>query len=154
YFDFEVIDAKDPAHMKHLVEGVAHTIPNDKRKPGCINLALDGDVLYTTHRGNIDNPAFLTGWDLSRSDPDNPAAIKPVQLPVVQEPGVSYEGIDVANGLMYVGLHGNGLGVYRRTPDSRITRVGAATGLNDAWGVVARGTTLFVADGLAGLAIL
>src|SRR5947207_794627 len=90
YFEFQVIDARDPAHMRYLAEGLSHTIPNDQRKPGCVNLAYDGNIVYTTHRGNIDNPAFLSGWDLSRTDPENPEAVAPVQLPVVQEPDVSY----------------------------------------------------------------
>jgi hypothetical protein len=137
-----------------LAEGLTHTIPNDKRKPGCINLGWDGDIVYTTHRGNIDNPAFLTGWDISKTDPGNPTVRAPAQLPVLQEPGVSYEGIDVLNGNIYVGQHGNGLGVYRRGADNRIKRIGTATELMDAWGVSAQGTTVFVADGAGGLAIV
>lgn len=153
-YTFAVIDAKDPARMRYLAEGLTHTVPNDRRRPGCINLAWDGDIVYTTHRGNIDNPAFLTAWDISKIDDANPQRLAPVQLPALQEPGVTYEGLDVAAGFIYVGLRANGLGIYRRTPENRIERVGTATGLTDAVGVAVHGTTAFVADGMGGLAIV
>ena len=151
-YTFGVIDARDPAEMEYLAQGLRHAIPGDDRKPGCIHLAWDGDTVYTTHRGNIDNPAFLTGWDL-RPDPDDPQKIDPVQLPVLQEPGVSYEGVEVANGRIYVALHQGGLGIYERSA-AGFQRVGALSGLSNAWGVRIRGATAFVADSLAGLAIV
>jgi hypothetical protein len=152
-YTFGVIDARDPAKMVYLAQNLRHTIPGDTRRPGCIHLAWDGDIVYTVHRGNIDNPAFLSGWDL-RSDRANPQRVNPVQLPVLQEPGVSYEGIDTANGLVYVALRQNGLGIYRRDTAGRLVRIGTATGLSNAWGVRVRGTTAFVTDGLEGLAIV
>lgn len=153
-YTFGVVDATNPASMRYLAENLKHTIPSDTRKPGCIHLAWDGNIVYTTHRGNIDNPAFLTAWDL-RPSPTNPNSLSPVQLPVLQEPGVSYEGVDVANSNIYVGLHEKGLGVYRRdTTTSNFTRIGTATGFVNAWGVQARDNTVFVADGLGGLVIV
>jgi len=166
YF-FGVIDAKDPANMKYLAEGLRHKVPGDYpaarlaagsettpwQRPGCHHLAWDGDIVYTTHRRLVDKPTFLAAWDISKTDPADPGKLAPVQFPVLQEPGISYEGIDVANGNIYVGLHGNGLGVYRRN-GRRIRRIGTATGLTDAWGVRARDNTVFVADGLGGLAIV
>jgi hypothetical protein len=71
---------------------------------------------------------------------------------VLQEPGVSCEGIDVANGNIFVGLHQNGLGVYRRDAASgTVARIGTATELTNAWGVFARDNTVFVTDALGGL---
>jgi hypothetical protein len=75
-------------------------------------------------------------------------------LPALQESGVTYEGLDAAGGFVYVGLRANGLGIYRRSVDNRIERVGTATGLTDAVGVAVQGTTAFVADGMGGLAIV
>jgi hypothetical protein len=152
-YNFGVIDASHPERMAYLAEGLRHTIPGDTRRPGCIHLAWDGDVVYTVHRGNIDNPAFLSGWEL-RPDPADPAKLAPVQLPVLQEPGVSYEGIDTANGYIYVALRQNGLGVYERDGNGGFRRVGTASGLGNAWGVRVRGATAFVSDGLAGLALV
>jgi hypothetical protein len=146
-YTFGVVDAREPGAMRYLAEGLRHEIPDDRRRPGCIHLAADGDDVYTTHRGNIRNPSFLSGWNISD-------ARNPVQLPVLQEQGVSYEGIDVANGYLFVGLHGRGLGVYRRTGVGGFERVGTATGLHNAWGVSARSDTVFVADGGGGLAIV
>jgi hypothetical protein len=151
-YTFGVVDARDPAKMRYLAQELRHDIPGDRRRPGCIHLAWDGDAVYTTHRGNIDNPAFLSGWNL-RSDPANPDNIDPIQLPVLQEPGVSYEGIDVANGLLYVAIRQQGLGIYRVTP-SGFARIGRSHGLSNAWGVRVRGTIAFVTDGLDGLAIV
>jgi hypothetical protein len=151
-YTFGVIDARDPARMTYLAEDLRHTIPGDSRRPGCIHLAWDGDIVYTAHRGNIDNPAFLSGWRL-RPNPKNPERLDPVQLPVLQEPGVSYEGLDVANGLIYAALRQNGLGIYRRDDRRGFVRIGTASGLSNAWGVRVRGNTAFVTDGLAGLAI-
>lgn len=151
-YDFGVIDASDPARMEYLAQRLRHTIPGDDRRPGCIHLAADGDVVYTGHRGNIDNPAFLSGWELA-PDPEDPTRLDPVQLPVLQEPGVSYEGIDAANGYIYVALRQNGLGVYELGDDG-FRRVGTAGGLTNAWGVRVRGNTAYVSDGLDGLAVV
>jgi peroxiredoxin len=144
-YTFGVVDVRDAANMRYLSQNLRHAIPGDSRAPGCVHLAWDGDIVYTTHRGNIRNPAFLTAWDIT-----NRAA--PVQLPVLQEPGVSYEGVDVANGNIFVGLHEKGLGVYRRGAGNSISRIGAAQGFSNAWGIAARGDTVFVADGVGGLA--
>ena len=140
--------------MVYLAENLRHTIPGDTRRPGCIHLAWEGDVVYTVHRGNIDNPAFLSGWEL-RVDPANPQKLSPVQLPVSQEPGISYEGLEPANGHIYVALRDEGARDLQARrgegirPDRDLVRI-----CNNAWGVRVRGTTAFVSDGLAGLAIL
>jgi hypothetical protein len=75
-YNFGVIDARDPERMVYLAQSLRHTIPGDSRRPGCIHLAWDGDIVYTVHRGNIDNPAFLSGWDL-RPDPADPQKSTP-----------------------------------------------------------------------------
>ncbi len=150
-YTFAVVDATDAQAMSYLSQGLTHVIPGDERAPGCLHLAWDDtdyNIVYTTHRGNIRNPAFLGGWDIT--DPE-----VPVQIPVLQEPGVSYEGVDVADGNVFVGLKQDGLGVYQRGPDNSLSRVGTATGMQSAWGVVARpGGTVFVADSLGGLVIV
>jgi len=147
-YTFGVVDTTDPQAMEYLAQGLTHTIPGDERQPGCIHLAWDDtvtNIVYTTHRGNIRNPAFLGGWDIT--DPE-----APVQIPVLQEPGISYEGIDVANGNVFVGLKQDGLGVYQRDEANNLTRVGTAIGFQSAWGVFARPDgAVFVADSLGGL---
>ena len=146
-YTFGVVDATNARDMKYLAQDLTHTVPGATRAPGCIHLAWDGDIVYTTHRGNIRNPTFLSGWDIT-----DPTA--PVQLPVLQEPDISYEGIDVANGNIFVGLHENGLGVYSRDANGDFVRVGTATGFTNAWGVSARDNTVFVTDGAGGLVIV
>ncbi|KYF63158.1 redoxin domain-containing protein [Sorangium cellulosum] len=143
-YTFNVIDARDPADMEVLAGGLKHAIPDDSRAPGCKHLAWDDNLVFTTHLGNIRNPAFLSGWDIS--DPE-----APVQLDVLQEQGISYEGIDVANHNIFVGLHGDGLGVYNHDSATGFTRVGSLGGFTNAWGIAARDNHVFVADGVDGL---
>lgn len=148
-YTFAVLDVKDPANVSYLAQNLKHTIPDDKRTPGCIHLAWDGDIVYTTHRGNISNPTFLSGWDISQKDPEdnNGVRLKPVQLPVLQEPGVSYEGVDVANGNIYVALREDGLGVYRRDPATNvIARVGSLDGIGNTWGLRVKDDRVYLTD--------
>lgn len=150
-YTFGVVDTRNPEKMKYLAQALKHVIPGDVRQPGCIHLAWDGtsNRVYTTHRGNISNPAFISGWDITTMT----STVPPTQLPVLQEPGVSYEGIDVSNGNIFVGLKQGGLGVYQRDVDNNFVRVGTGTGFINAWGVFARPSdnTIFVADGVGGL---
>ncbi|HKY39936.1 MAG TPA: redoxin family protein [Polyangiaceae bacterium] len=143
-YTFGVVDTTDPVRMDYLSQNLKHTIPDDERTPGCIHLGWEGDLVFTTHRGNIRNPAYLSGWDLT--DPE-----VPVQLPVLQEPGISYEGVDAADGYIYAALHENGLGIYSLDAQNQFVRVGTGTEFENAWGVVVRDQTVFVADGVGGL---
>lgn len=144
-YTFGVLDASDPANVSYLAQNIKHKVPNDERSPGCIHLAWDGDIVYTTHRGNISNPAFLSGWDISKTDPKDPKKMVPEQIPVLQEPGVSYEGVDVADGVIYVALAKDGLGVYKRDPATNvISRIGELGGIGSTWGLRVDGTTAFL----------
>jgi len=146
-YTFGVVDAENPAGMSYLAEQLKHTIPNDERTPGCIHLAYDGDIVYTTHRGNLRNPAFLSGWDISQTDPKDPEKMKPAQIPVLQEPDVRYEGLDVANGHIYVAISDDGLGVYHRDPATNvITRTGSLGDIGSTWDVRVRGNTAYLTD--------
>jgi LVIVD repeat-containing protein/HYDIN/CFA65/VesB family protein len=144
-YTFGVIDARDPSNMRYLAENLKHNIPGDRRTPGCIHVAWDGDVIYTTHRGNLSNPTFITAWDISTREPRNPRQMKPTQLPVLQESGESYEGIDVEDSIVYVALKDHGLGAYRRNAKTGVLlRVGTVGGLGSTWGVRVDNHTAFV----------
>jgi hypothetical protein len=144
-----MIDASDPQGMDYDVQGLQHVTPSGSpRDPGCLHLAWDEDdlnIIYTTHRGNIDFAEFLSGWDLT--DPD-----APVQLPALQEPGIRYGGVDVENGLIYVALQEGGLGIYDYDAVNGFTHISTATGLENAWSVQVIGDIAYVADGTGGLA--
>ncbi|WP_106090929.1 Ig-like domain-containing protein [Enhygromyxa salina] len=148
-YTFGMIDASDPQDMSYEVQGLKHVTPSgSNRDPGCLHLAWDEDdldLVYTSHRGNIDFAVFLSGWDLT--DPD-----APVQLPALQEPGVAYGGIDVENGLIYVALQTGGLGIYDYDAGTGWTNISTASGLNNAWNVQVIGDIAYVADGTGGLA--
>jgi peroxiredoxin len=153
-YTFGVIDATNPANMRYLAENLKHKMPEDPRTPGCVHLAWDGDIVYTTHRGNLSNPTYLSGWDISAKDPAT-MQMKPVQLPVLQEPGESYEGVDVDNGVVFVALRDNGLGVYRRDPATNVlSRVGSLGGLGSTWGVRVAAGKAFLTDIEGGLSIV
>ncbi|MBT9556777.1 MAG: DUF1573 domain-containing protein [Myxococcales bacterium] len=174
-YTFGVMDASAPSGLKYLAENIKHTIPSESvacstnedcpgnkcdtaagkctaRTPGCIHLAWDGDIVYTTHRGNLSNPTFISGWDISKGDmdpldPTKLKTMKPQQIPVLQEPGESYEGIDVEGGYVYVALRQNGLGVYQRDPATNVlTRVGSLSGLGNTWGLRVLNQVVTVAD--------
>jgi hypothetical protein len=148
-YGFGVIDAENPQDMEYLVQDLQHvTASGSPRDPGCLHLAWDEDnldLVYTTHRGNIDFAVFLSGWDLT--DPD-----APVQLPALQEPGMRYGGLDVENGLIYVALQESGLGIYDYDAGTGFTNLAIATGLENAWNVQVIGDIAYVADGTGGLA--
>jgi hypothetical protein len=74
-YTFGVIDARSPAQMAYLAENLRHTIPGDARRPGCIHHARDGAVVYTVHRGNIDNPAFAVEPRQLRVQPGQTATL-------------------------------------------------------------------------------
>ena len=67
---------------------------------------------------------------------------------VLQEPGVSYEGIDTVNGLIYAALRRDGLGIYRRSPTGFI--VSEPSSASNAWRHAFAATPAFVTDGLGG----
>jgi hypothetical protein len=156
-YTFGVIDASNPQDMSYLIQGLKHETPSGSpRDPGCLHFMWDDDdpdLVFTSHRGNIDFATFLSGWDLGTTEVDGDVEFAPVQLPALQEPGESYGGVDVENGLVYVALHENGLGIYDYDATTGFTRVAAATGFQNAWTVTVRGTTAFVADGAGGLVV-
>lgn len=155
-YGFGVIDASNPQDMEYIVEDLQHQTPSGSpRDPGCLHLAWDDEdpeLVFTSHRGNIDFAPFLSGWTL-RPSPEDEDEIRPNQIAALQEPGESYGGLDVENGLVYVALQENGLGIYEYVNTVQgVTRIGGGGGFENAWSVAVRGTTAYVADGAGGLA--
>lgn len=158
-YDFAVVDVSNPGNMSYLLQGLKMTWPEGQgfrerypttgtRTGGCINLAVDGEYVFTTHRGNIDDPTYLGGWHITGMG----SSLTATQIPPLQEPGTSYEGIDTANGHIYVGLGVGGFAVYNFDPAGGIfTRVGALGGLHHVLGLRVAGNTVFAADGLGGV---
>lgn len=156
-YDFAVVNTTNAGNMRYLLEKTKVVWPDGQgfrarypatgtRTGGCINLAVDGDHVYTTHRGNIDDPAYLGGWKLSTT------GTSATQLPLVAEPGTSYEGIDVGNGHIYVGLGVDGFAVYDHDKTSNVwTRRGTLGGLNHVLGLRVVDNIVYAADGLGGL---
>jgi hypothetical protein len=161
-YDIAILDASNPQNMDWMAEGIrAETPSGSPRDPGCHRLDwsdADPDIFFTTHRKNIDFATYLSAWDMNTTcDPEDPedCELEVTQiLPALQEPGVSYEGLDYRDGLIYVALHTDGLAVYD-FDGATFARIGEVTdGLDNAWDVVVHdsGSFAVVADGLAGVA--
>jgi len=160
-YDFAVVNVADPGNLKYIAQALKVVWPDGEgfrdrypltgtRTGGCINLAVDGEWVFTTHRGNIDDPAYLGGWRLAPGS--SPGSVVPSQIPLFHEADTSYEGIDVGNGHIYVGLGVDGFAVYDFDTDTRtFTRRGSLGGLNHILGLRVVGNTVYAADGLGGL---
>jgi hypothetical protein len=116
--------------------------------PGCKHLTWDdANHVFTTHPGDVrDGTSFVAAWDIA--DPE-----VPVQVGLHQEPGVTFQNLGFTNGHVFVAMRDQGLGAYLYTaPTSStsttgtFTRVGTLGGFTNAWGVEARGNTVFVTD--------
>lgn len=164
-YDFAVVNVANPGNLRYIVQGLKVRWPDGQgfrtrypmtgtRTGGCINLAVDGEYVYTTHRGNIDDPTYLGGWRLAPAG----NGVTPTQLPLLAEANTSYEGVDYANGLLYVGLGVDGFAIYEhdRTTTSTLAsdvfvRRGSLGGLNHVLGLRVVGNIAYAADGLGGL---
>ena len=160
-YDFAVVSVADPGNMRYLAQLLKVVWPDGEgyrtrypttgtRTGGCINLAVDGEWVFTTHRGNIDDPAYLGGWRLAPGG--SPGSVVPSQIPLFHEANTSYEGIDVGNGHIYVGLGVDGFAIYDFDTETRtFTRRGSLGGMNHILGLRVVGTTVYAADGLGGI---
>ena len=151
-----VLDATEPQDPDWLVQGVTAVTPSDSdRDPGCHRLDWSDDdpnIWFTTHRKNASFATYLSAWDL-QMDPKDPASVDMVQIePALQEEGVSYEGIDYANGHLFGAIHEGGIAVWD-FDGATFTRIGENTEFDNAWDIVVHesGSFAVVADGLAGL---
>lgn len=83
-----------------------------------------------------------------------PVLGSPVRTDVVGEPGMSYEGCAVVDGLLYACRHGDGLQILSLADPAHPVELGAFTDLVNAWDVEVAGGLAYVADGIGGLAIV
>jgi hypothetical protein len=162
-YTFGVIDASDPGDPEYLAQGWEWDLGSPVgRATGCLHVDWDDadpDIVYVTHRGNYDFQPHLSVVDLGSyvPDPEEPdeIALAPVQAPSLREPGVRYEGLDAANGLVYVALHDGGIGVFRRNrTTNEMVRVGESDLVDNAYDIQVVGTTAYVVDEQEGLVVL
>lgn len=164
-YTFGVLNATSLNSMSFMAQGwkFPEPVETGTRDPGCFRLAFDDDdpdIIYATMHGNIDDgDAFVSGYDLNSValDPLAPTSITlaPIQIPMVQEPGEAYEGLDFENGHLYVTSHDNGLAIFTRDVATNVlTRQATYTGLLDAKEIVVDDDLAFVADGSAGFVTL
>lgn len=156
-YTFGVLDVSDPADVASLAQGFEWDLPSPVgRATGCLHLDWDDedpDIVYVSHRGNVDFHPHLSVVDLNSAGPD---ALAPVLAPSLFEEGVSYEGLDAENGYVYVALHADGIGVYQRDPvTNEMSRVGGDdTIVPNAYDIEVVGNLAYVVDEQAGLFVL
>jgi hypothetical protein len=130
-YTWGVIDASDPADATYLAQGYDWDMfisPVD-RDTGCLHVDWDDqdeDIVYASHRGNYDFQPHLTAIDLASysyydyEEEEEVSGITPVLGLPLQEPDVSYEGLDYAEvggiGYVFVALHAGGIGVFQYNP--------------------------------------
>ena len=164
-YTFGVVDASDPVDPEYAAQGYDWDLGSPVgRDTGCLHLDWDDadpDIIYVSHRGNYDFQPHLSVVDLNTSyEPDDydleDPFYDPVLAPSLREPDISYEGLDAENGLVYVALHVDGIGVYQRNPaDNTMVRVGGdASIVSNAYDIEVVGTTAYVLDEHLGLFVL
>lgn len=134
----------------------------------------DGIGFLSGWRLNLVNAAADADADGEIDDPDAIASVDVVELDqhcgdLLDEDGghdkdckdsegetlVSFEGLDVEDGVIWVTEHQRGLAAFTYDPvKDRFTEIGRYAGLENAWDVVVTGTVALVADGIGGLVAL
>jgi hypothetical protein len=176
-YTWGVIDARTPISAKYLAQGYDWKLPSPVlRDTGCLHTDWSDDddkIIFADHRGNYDFAPHLTAINLGTtwvdvgldglleanadgSNLDDVPTLAPVFGPALQEEGVSYEGLDYANGHVFVALHAGGIGVYDVDPITlAMTRVASAEGIvPNAYDIHVVGDYAYVVDEWEGLYIL
>ena len=126
-----VIDGTDPSNLAEAAR--IDTGP-------CQHIAVSGDTLYVSHRGDPTDPqSRLTAWDLAASPP---IAIGDAFTAT----DTSFEGLDAAGTMVYAAAHDKGVFILELASGQLAQRSTYAIGLDNAFAVAIRDTTLYVAD--------
>ncbi len=132
-----VVDASSPESMIRT-----HQLASDLGSfsfPRCQHIALAGDFLYYSNKGDEVQPAaFVSAWDIS--------AEPPTELQSWVPPGLSIEGIAAQGNFLYAAAHESGLIILELTSTGLEER-GTVEGLGNAWHVAVAGDYAYVADG-------
>ena len=133
-----VIDASDPADLTRAMQ--IDTGP-------CQHLAVSGDILYVSHRGDVNLPeSRIRAWDLSQAVPDI--------IGTFTKTDTFFEGIAADGNMIYAAARENGILILERNGNQIAERGSLSTGFVNAWTVAVSGTTLYVADAGAGVAVI
>jgi len=170
-YTWGVVDAADPLEAIYLAQGYDWDMfisPVD-RDTGCLHVDWDdqdSDIVYASHRGNYDFQPHLTAIDLASysyydyEEEEEISGITPVLGLPLQEPDVSYEGLDYAEvdgvGYVFVALHAGGIGVFQYNPvTTGMDRIAEAEGIvPNAYDIHVVDEIAYVVDELDGLYVL
>lgn len=132
-----IVDASNPEQLVEInVLGSQATGQMTRR---CQHLSWSGDFVTFTQRGDEVVPTpFVTVYDMSGL---------PIEVAsFTSDQDWSFEGVAMVGSMIYVAIHGDGLAVLEHTGAMQLALRGVATGMENAWGVAADGTTVYVAD--------
>ncbi len=139
-----ILDASDPGTLKpvhKLKSKLSH-----KRFPRCQHLAVEGKYVYITNRGDeVQTTPFVAAFNVSTDAPKEVATFSTKD--------VSIEGVAAAGKHVFLAAHDKGLLVLEHRGES-LKQIASLGGLQNAWDVVIDGSTLYVADGKAGLVVV
>ncbi len=170
-YTWGVVDVSDPESATYLAQGYDWDMfvsPVD-RDTGCLHVdwdEQDEDIVYASHRGNYDFQPHLTAIDLASysyydyDEEEEISGITPVIGLPLQEPDVSYEGLDYAEvdgiGYVFVALHAGGIGVFQYNPvTTGMDRVTESVGIvPNAYDIHVVDEIAYVVDEHEGLYIL
>ncbi|MBL4633314.1 MAG: hypothetical protein JKY56_05555 [Kofleriaceae bacterium] len=131
-----VVDASNPEGMRRRFQLVSAL--GNQRFPRCQHIALEGNLVYYTNKGDEVQPnAFISAWDLGQTPPLEIASWMPE--------GVTIEGIAAQGNFVYAAIHEGGLQILERVGGQLEPR-GLVIGLGNAWHVAVDGDFAYVAD--------
>jgi len=136
-------DASNPNKMT-ILDRISFSAGDDFY-PRCQHLAVAGNKVYATNRGDTIQPdSFIAVIDAS-----NPGKLVELDTLVSED---NYEGITTAGDLLYVAAHEDGLIALNRHTLKEVGRL--KEGLTNPWQVRIDGDRAYVADGDAGLTVV
>jgi len=136
-----VLDATKPGaarQLHRLKSKLSH-----QRFPRCQHLAVEGKHVYVTNRGDeVQTTPFVAAFDLSGDSPKEVATFSSKKL--------SIEGVATSGKHVFVAAHDKGIVILEHLGSS-LKQIATLDGFTNAWDIVVNGSTLYVADGKAGL---
>ncbi len=139
----QIVDASSGNSMQ--LRGSVGSSLGNSQFPRCQHLAFDGELVYVTNKGDEIQPTpFISAVSMS-------GQLREVATHT--KAGRTFEGIAASAGIVYAAMHSDGLAILRRAGD-QFDELGTVGGLTNAWGVAVAGSTVYVADGAGGLAVI
>ena len=141
----QVVDSSNMANP-HVIAELRSSRFSHERFARCQHLAIDGDRVYFTSRGDmVQKTPFITGYDLSTTPP--------TEILNYTLKGATFEGIAASGGKLFVAMHGRGLAIMEPSKDT-LVELSVLGGFRSAWSVAVEGRHAYVADATGSLTVV